>query len=207
MAKTETSRLVEVVTQFDEELKRFEYLCGEAERVNMTSEKALRRAAKASSEAAESQQKIAQLMGEFASALAEARERNETAQQRLQAREQEIILKDQQLKAFLSRFAMLGEAAKQVSEAITLAVTTGGGAPGDGATPVNALSPEGPMPNAEALMKVDDLIAKFLDEAKILVDDTRTADMADLAKDVETLRKHIQTARNKLGAYAERVQN
>lgn len=197
MAKEETSRLVAIVTAFDEELKRFDYLVAESERVNMTSEKALRRAAKAAAEAAECEARIAGLMRDFADALNEARQHNEETQQRLRAREAEVVKKDAIFKSYLQRFATLGEAAKEVSNALALAIQPAGN--GDG----NAE----PKVNAEALLKVDDVIAQFLEEAKRLVDDARAAELQDFARDVETLRKQIQSARNKLGEYAEKVQH
>lgn len=197
MPKNEPSRLVEIVTEFDQELKRFDYLVGESERVSMTSEKALRRAAKAAAEAAECESRIAGLMRDFAAALNEARERNEATQQRLRDREAEIVRKDALLKSFVQRFGMLGEAAKEVSNALALAIQA----------PPNGDSEGGPSVNADALIKVDDVIARFLDEAKRLGDDARGAELPELAREVEALRKQIQHARNKLGEYAEKVQN
>jgi hypothetical protein len=188
MTKTAPSPLVDIVTAFDEELKRFEHLVGEACRTKLVSEKALRRAAKAASEAADSEARMGELMARFGAVLNETRQRNEDAQRRLREKEAEIVAKDQQLKAFVVRLQAVAERARAISQAMQQAVSA----------PTNGHDDEPLQVDVDALASIDALIEPYLADSKALIDEARDAGLPDFADQVDELRKQIVSARKRM---------
>jgi hypothetical protein len=142
----------------------------------------MRRAARAAVDAAESERRIGLLMQTFSLALAEARRRNEVSADRLRQREKEIVEREAELRSLLERFAALGDAARELSTDIQKSFESG---------------------DVESVALQ---IARFLEDAARLGEEARERELLDLARDVQALRKQIQSARNKLGLRPESIQ-
>jgi chromosome segregation ATPase len=179
--------LVAIVTEFSDELDRFERLVGEVEEIDLKTEKAMRRAARTATDAAECEQRIAQLMAQFSQAIGDVRVRNENAQARLRAREALIVQHDAGLKTMTERFAAVGEKAREISQHIAAALAESGGA----------------QVGSVALANLDAAIGALMTETRALVEDARAAGLADFARDVEALRQQLENAKKRLAKAAD----
>ena len=160
----------------DRELQRFEDLSAEAARIKLTSEKNLERATQALSRAAESQDRIQGLVQKLVAAVGGSRERQESEASALLARAQEIAARRGQLAALLQRMGGLGQMAKEVQELLK-------SGPGN-------------------LDEVQQRMQKVADDAAEIGQAAQSHEMEDLARQAETVRQQVLSAKNKVSLLA-----
>src|SRR5438105_566321 len=170
------SELAEAALALDHELRRFEDLAAQAAHVKLNTEKSLERATEALTRAAESQDRINAQVQKLVQAVAQARQKQESDAAVLMARAQEIAGRRKQFAEVLQRMGALGQMAKEVQELLK-------------AGPGN-------------LDEVQQRMQKVADNASEIGRAAQAEDMEDLARQADTLRQQVLSARNKVSLLA-----
>lgn len=179
MTKTDKpNELAEAALALDHELRRFEDLAAQAARVKLNTEKNLERATEALSRAAESQDRINAHVQKLVGAVQAARARQESDAAALMARAQEIANRRGQFHQVMQRMGGLGQMAKEVQE----------------------LLQEG----AGRLDEVQERMQKVADDAADIGRVAQEQDMEDLARQADTLRQQVLSAKNKVSLLAKK---
>ncbi len=182
------SILAAAAAALDAELARYADLAAEVERMPLTSEKNLNRAARALAEAAESQERVGGHVASLVAAITTARIEQQTSAERLLARAQEIQRRVNQLEALTTRFAQLGQDARAMNALVQ-----------EAAAPVaDARSPEGAAELAARLSGIDTRMGEIIDSARDLSETANAEEMSDVGQKADSLRQQLQAARNKV---------
>src|SRR5260370_40508500 len=107
--------LMRAVQALDEELERFEALAHTSERVPLTSERNLEKAASAINEAAESQKRVGAHSTALIEAITTARQQHDATANKVIARRDELEARANLFNEQLARFAQLGKEATEIS--------------------------------------------------------------------------------------------
>jgi hypothetical protein len=167
----------------ESDLEAFEAAAGTALRLPLASQRNLGKATHAINEAADSQRRIGEHIHVLMAALNAARERNQATSETLAARGVEIQAKADEHGKHLAAFHAIGQAAKEISDAVR---TLGSRPKGD------------PEATAAQLAAIEQRMTGVVDEAQALMKSAREASLGELARDVEALFKQVQSARNKV---------
>ena len=103
--------LSEAALALDRELRRFEDLADQAERLKLTTERSVERATEALTRAAESQDRIQAHVQQLVAAVGSARQKQEADAAALMARTQQIAARRKEFADVLQRMAALGQMA------------------------------------------------------------------------------------------------
>ena len=184
MSDKKPSELVQATMALDEELAKVEHLAESAARVPLNSRRNLEKAARTTTEAAEAQTKVGEHIQSMMAALTEVRVKNEATVQALQTRSNEIQQKHEQLNGLLERFESIGKEAREIT--------------GMASTLTSESSP------GEKLNELETRMAKIADDARALQADADAASWNDVARDADSLRQQVLSAKIKLGLLAKR---
>jgi hypothetical protein len=188
-AKKPDAPLVDAVTRFDAELRRYEALVDETARLKITSDKHVGRAHRALEECAEEEQRLVALLGEFVGAMRAAQGRQERAMAiRVQAAER-VEQKIRSREELLARLGKLGELAREVSGAIAALFA---GKPGISREDVIG-----------SLGEVDARTAPIVAEAESLRAAAEEAEWLDIARDADSFKQQLAAARKKMQTLAK----
>lgn len=171
------SELAEAALALDQELRRFEELAEQAGRVKLNSEKNLERATDALARAAQSQDRIQAQVQKLVAAVAAARQKQEAEAAALMARAHQIAQRRSRFGEVLQRMGGLGQMAKEVQERLKGA--------GD----------------------LDEVLARMqqvADDAAEIGRAAQEGEMEDLARQADTLRQQVLTAKNKVALLKKR---
>jgi chromosome segregation ATPase len=182
--------LAEAAVSLDQALRRFEELTSTARRFPLNSQKNIERAARATQEAAESQEAVARQLHALIDAINVARDRNEAASNAIRARAEEIRARTEALTTLMQRFAGLGEAASEINVMVQEALPASSGDSQDTAE----LSARMAEPLGRVLARMGDVLA----QAQELQGEAERADMPELARQTDSVRQQILSARNKV---------
>ena len=189
--------MVEVATELDAELRRFEELAATARRAPLSSQKSIERAVGVIRQAAESQGRLTRHLQALLAAMGGARDRVEAAAGSLNARADEIQQRSEEHTTLLQRLAALGQEAMQIG-----AQAQGIGArkpreADDGADP--AAAPAAPGPDViEEVRAVLQRLVSLAQQADELAQATDAAGLVDLARQADSLRQTLGAARQKV---------
>ena len=172
------SELAEAALALDHELRRFEDLAAQAGNLKLNTEKNLERATEALSRAAESQDRINTQVQKLVKAIGDARQTQESDAAVLMARAQEIAGRRKQFAEVLQRMGALGQMAKEVQELLK-------------AGPGN-------------LDEVQQRMQKVADDAAEIGQAAQSQEMEDLARQADTLRQQVLSAKNKVALLAKK---
>lgn len=182
---SECSALVDAATQLEEELSRYEKLTDEVGRTPIGSEKTLGRAARAVTEAAACHERIMQSVGALSEAMNGTRLRQEASLVRMAEAARHVSERAIAFRALLARYASLGDVAKTMNASVAeiAAHKNDGGAPGEVITSIATLV---------------DRMGDAVTEADELTRVAKETSFDDLARDADSLRQQIHSARNRL---------
>ena len=182
--------LGEAAALLEQALRRFEELTGTARRFPLNSQKNIERAARATQEAAESQEAVATQLHALIDAINVARDRNQAASDAIRARAEEIRARTEDLTTLMQRFAGLGEAATEINVMVQEALP----ASSEGSQDAGELSAKMAEPLARVLARMGDVLA----QAQELQAEADRFDMPELARQTDSVRQQILSARNKV---------
>jgi len=168
--------LSEAALALDRELRRFEDLADQAERLKLTTERSVERATEALTRAAESQDRIQAHVQQLVAAVGSARQKQEADAAALMARAQQIAARRKEFADVLQRMAALGQMAKEVQDALKA-------------------GPDG-------IDELQSRMQKIADEAADIALTARQKEMEDVARQADGLRQQILAARNKVALLA-----
>jgi hypothetical protein len=155
----------------DAELRRFDQIAELLFRLKLDSEKNLDRATRTVQDAAQSEEKVAAAVRDLVASVARARERQEGQAKAVAERAREVGARREQLQTIVGRFAEMGAEAS----AINLILKEGGN-----------------------LGEAAERMEKIAGSAQALRDDAGNRDFGEAARQAESLRQQMLSARNKL---------
>jgi hypothetical protein len=188
--KKPDGELVDAVTRFEAALRRYEVLVDETEHLKLTSEKQVVRAHRALAECAEEEQRLVAHLTAFVDAMRAAQTRQETAMNARVRAVERLEEKIQTREVLLGRLAGLGEHARSVSTAIA-ALFAGKG---------RELSQ---ADITASLGEVEARTKPIVDEAEVLCRDAEAAEWLDIARDADSFKQQIGSARKKVSQLVE----
>jgi chromosome segregation ATPase len=186
VSKTQTpseSPLRAAVEALDDELTRFEHLADSAQRVPLTSERNLEKAATAINQAAESQQRVHGHIQTLIEAITAARQKHDATAEGLVKTRDEVQARGERYQAQLGRFAALGKEAAEISQFVKQLGDLKG-------------RPHGEV--VAELSGVQERMTKVVDGATALGAEAEAEQMEDLARQCDSLKQQVQSALNKV---------
>jgi hypothetical protein len=153
------------------ELRRFDQIADLLSRLKLDSEKNLDRAIRAAQDAAQSHERVSAAVVDLVAAVARARERQEGQAKAVAERALEVVARRTELEAIAGRFVTLGSEASAI----------------------NTLLKEGGR-----LDEAAERMEKIAETAKGLRDDADRSGFPEPARQAESLRQQMLSARNKL---------
>jgi chromosome segregation ATPase len=176
--------LSQAVHALDEELARFASLAATAERVPLTSERNLEKAARAINEAAESQQRVGAHIATLIDAISQARGQHDATAQRVIELRDRVQARASELEGKLARFAALGREAQEISARVRQLGDNGGKPP--------------TRDTIAQLGEVAALMGGVVEGAATLEREAQAAELEELARQCDSLRQQVQSALNKV---------
>ena len=173
------SALTAAAEALDAELGRFEALAAGIQRERLDTEKNLRRAAQALAELHDSETRLGTHLHALAVAIGDVQRRQQEQAQAVRARGEEIQQRSERLAGLLARWQILGEDAREINRLVQAA---------------GADSPDGLQAR---LTETEKRLGRLAEDAEGLLDAARTDGFPDLARQAESLRQQLLSARNK----------
>ncbi|HEY6464168.1 MAG TPA: hypothetical protein VIY73_28570 [Polyangiaceae bacterium] len=185
MPSTTPSPLLEAAARLEDDLREYEALTEEVGRAAIHSRKSLVRVTKMLQQAGECHERLMKHVASLSEVMTATRGRQVSCAEKLVSAGGHIQQRMAAFQALMSRYDTLGELSKLLNESI--AAVAQGKEKGDVQA---ALAATGPL-----LERMDQAVA----EAASLADDARQAEFEDLARDAESVKQQLQSARNQLG--------
>lgn len=176
------SELSQAAVLLDQELRKFEELSELATRIKLSSEKNIERATDALSKAAESQDRISLHVRALVGAVAAARERQEKDSATLMERAHEIAARRTRYVELVQKMGALGAEAKEINVLLQASDKT-----------------------RESVLAVQGRLAVVASGAEEIARLADAEELEDLARQADSLRMQLQSARNKLNLLAEKL--
>ena len=178
------SPLAKAAAELEAELFAYEKFVADVNRMNLNSDKSMRRAKELLEECAAGEQRMAERLQGFAAAMQQVQVRQQSCIQEAVAAARKIQDRIEKRSALLERFAALGERASSLNE------------------PVAALEAKDGEANAQDLLKTLGEVAArseaVVAEATALGADADADDWLDIAREATALKQQLLTARNKI---------
>ena len=187
--KTEAeSPLRAAVQALDDALSEFEQLTAAAERVPLTSQRNLDKAAHSIDEAAAVEKRVGEHLGKLIAAIDAARKQHDADAIRLIAVRDKLQARTGSIRALLDRFGALGREAGEISTRVRDA--------GQG------------KPSTEAVALLGEVAARMerlVEDARTLGKEAQADQMDELARQCDALRQQLQAALNKVTLLREKI--
>jgi chromosome segregation ATPase len=174
----------------DAELRRYVELAATAVRIPLSSEKGIERASRAIADAAESEKRVLAHVQSLVREITAAREAQQSSTDALNAHASAVTQRRAELDAMLARFAQLGEVAKTMNAAVQKVA-------GYKANPYGAEANEADEMR-RALAEVESGMDAVAVRAHELAAEATQMSFEDLARQAESLRQQILSAKNRL---------
>jgi len=194
--KTPPGPLAMAASALESELRRYEETSTQLESLPLNSEKTLQRARKVLEECAAHQEALAVLLPAFAQAMQAAQNRQEKCMTVTAEGTQRIKVRFNERVALLERVAALGHRAQEIHQPIAeLSAAL--------SEPTNAEEAENQNRNQPAvvLKSLEEVNARteaVIEEAESVRKAATEAEWLDIARDAQTLKEQLQSARNKI---------
>jgi hypothetical protein len=176
------SPLAAAVHALDEELANFAQLAQSAQRVPLTSERNVEKAARAINEAAQSQQRVVAHIQALVEAIAKARQEHDATAEALVATRDQVQARGERFGVQLGKFAALGQEAAAISAEVREL-----GGKGEPSAAVVA-----------TLAGIKDRLGRVVDGAGALGAEAASERMEDLARQCDALEQQVRSALNKV---------
>jgi uncharacterized protein YoxC len=186
--KQEPTQLVQAAEGVEEELRRFEDLADLVLRTPLDSEKNLERASKALREVAESDERLVAQLQKLVAAVGGVRDRQQEHARGVNARAEELQARTQAFQGLLQRYAGLGRSAAELNAVVQDIA----------ARKAKATTSEDNRALAGSLDQLLERMVGVADEAQGLATSANEADFSDIARQADSLRQQLLSARNKM---------
>jgi uncharacterized protein YoxC len=186
--KQEATELVLAAEGVEEELRRFEALADTVVRTSLDSEKNLERASKALREVAESDERLVAQLQKLVAAVGGVRDRQQEHARGVNARAEELQARTQAFQGLLQRYAGLGRSAAELNAVVQDIA----------ARKAKATTSEDNRALAGSLDQLLERMVGVADEAQGLATSANEADFSDIARQADSLRQQLLSARNKM---------
>jgi hypothetical protein len=185
------SPLMKAVQALDEELERFEQLALSAERVPLTSERNMEKAARSINEAADSQKRVATHIAALIEAITTARQVHDATAEKVIARREVLDKRLALHQTQLARFGKLGQQAAEISSF------------------VRQLGEMKDKPaTADTVKHLDDVAGRMEQVVAGAVElgrEARAGDMEEIERQCDSLRQQVQSALNKVTLLRDKI--
>ena len=190
------SRLSAAAAALEVELRKFEQLGLLANRIELSSERNLEKAAHATQEAAESQVRVAAHVSDLVQAISAARDRQQAVAEGIQARAAELQARRAEMDELLTEFGALGQEANQINQLVgQVNLPKAAGAP----------QSEGLGDVVGRLQEIQGRMGLVVESALSLAKKALEKNVQDIAQQAESLQKQVHASRNKLNLLLEKL--
>ena len=187
--KQDPTQLEQAAEGVEEELRRFEALADTVLRTPLDSEKNLERASKALREVAESDERLVAQLQKLVAAVGGIRDRQQEHARGVNARAEELQARTQAFQELLQRYAGLGRSAAELNAVVQDIA----------ARRQKATSAEDNRALAGSLDALLERMGQVAEEAQGLATAATEQDFSDIARQADSLRQQLLSARNKMG--------
>ncbi|RKG84465.1 hypothetical protein [Corallococcus terminator] len=193
MSKRDTpspSELVSAAQALDAELLRFEALAGQLQDAPLTSEKHLERASRTLKELADLDDALRVRVGALVQAITGVRTRQQTQADAVNARAQELQRRTEVFKDLLTRYGGLGQSAADLNGRMQQFSAL---------RQQESRTAEEDAQLTAVFNSLQERMAEVADEAATLAGAADADHFSDIARQADSLRQQLLSARNKLG--------
>ncbi|RKH55796.1 hypothetical protein [Corallococcus llansteffanensis] len=201
MSKRDTpppSELVSAAQALDSELLRFEALAAQLQEAPLTSEKHLERASRTLKDLADLDDALRLRVGALVQAITGVRTRQQTQADAVNARAQELQRRTEVFKDLLTRYGALGQSAADLNGRMQQFAALRQQA---------TRTPEEDVQLTEVFTSLQERMAGVADEAATLVGAADAEHFSDIARQADSLRQQLLSARNKLALLHQSLSN
>ena len=201
MSKRDTpppSELVSAAQALDSELLRFEALAAQLQEAPLTSEKHLERASRTLKDLADLDDALRLRVGALVQAITGVRTRQQTQADAVNARAQELQRRTEVFKDLLTRYGALGQSAADLNGRMQQFAALRQQA---------TRTPEEDVQLTEVFTALQERMAGVADEAATLVGAADAEHFSDIARQADSLRQQLLSARNKLALLHQSLSN
>ena len=177
--------LASAAAALENELRRYEETVTELEKLPLTSDKTLQRARKVLEECAGHQEKLAVLLPAFAQAMQQVQVRQQQCMDATAEGTSKIKTRFEERMALLERVAALGQRAQNINEPVAAVIS-------------GKEENQSPTELLKSLEDVGTLTEAVIAEADAVHKLAQDGDWQDIARDTDTLKQQLQSARNKV---------
>jgi uncharacterized protein YoxC len=186
--KQDPTQLEQAAEGVEEELRRFEDLAETVLRTPLDSEKNLERASKALRDVAESDERLVAQLQKLVAAVGGIRDRQQEHARGVNARAEELQARTQAFQALLQRYAGLGRSAAELNAVVQDIA----------ARRQKATTSEDNRALAGSLDQLLERMGQVAEEAQGLATSSTEQDFGDIARQADSLRQQLLSARNKM---------
>jgi len=192
----EESLLSTAAAALEVELRKFEQLGLLANRIELSSERNLEKAAHATQEAAESQLRVAAHVRDLVAAISTARDRQQAVAEGIQARANELQARRAEMDELLTEFGALGQEANHINQLVgQVNLPKAAGAP----------QSEGLGDVVGRLQEIQNRMGQVVESALSLAKKALEKNVQDIAQQADSLQKQVHASRNKLNLLLEKL--
>jgi DNA repair exonuclease SbcCD ATPase subunit len=184
--------LVQAAEALEDELRRLGSIAREAQRLPLDSQRNLERTREKLAELGAVDERLRPLVAALMSAVKELVDDQQAQAVALGARTEEVRRRAEAFQALMLRYAELGRSFHELNELVQ-AFASGGKA-----------TPAAPAAEPPSLGTVQESMARLADTATEVAQAARTDGFEDVARQADSLRQQLLSARNKLNLVAER---
>jgi hypothetical protein len=191
-----SAELVTIAKAIEEELRRFESLAEEVRNSPMQSQKHLEQMGRTLNAVADSDERMVAHMRTLLGVLNTWRERQQSLAAEVNGRALELQQRTQVFQGLMERFGALGQEATSLSSHVQELF---GRTQQQGGAPLKA------EVLISALQMVNDRMEQAAETARQLSSDAEASDFRDVARDAETLRQQLLSARNRANLLQQKL--
>ncbi|RKG91767.1 hypothetical protein D7V97_41590 [Corallococcus sp. CA053C] len=201
MSKRDTpppSELVSAAQALDSELLRFEALAAQLQEAPLTSEKHLERASRTLKDLADLDDALRLRVGSLVQAITGVRNRQQTQADAVNARAQELQRRTEVFKDLLTRYGALGQSAADLNGRMQQFAALRQQA---------TRTAEEDAQLTAVFTSLQERMAEVAEEAATLATASEAEQFSDIARQADSLRQQLLSARNKLGLLHQSLSN
>jgi len=186
--KPQDSALVEAARSLDEGLERFEALAQQLQDAPLQAEKHLERASSTLKALADMDEQLRARVAALVGAISQVRDRQQAQAEAVHVRAQELQARTEIFKDLLVRYGALGQSAAELNVRMQEFA----------AQRQSAKTPEEQAALGVTFQSLQDRMSEVADEAQSLSQAAEQSEFNDIARQADSLRQQLLSARNKL---------